>query len=133
MNFRKSMLLSGVLFALIAVVAGAFGSHGLKSIITATQLDIYKTANTYQFYHAFAIMFVSILNQDKVNKLLLWSFRFFVIGIILFSGSLYLLSVREVLGISSSIGAITPFGGLFFITGWILLFIFGFTKNEIQG
>jgi len=130
MNYNEKMLRSGAVLACIAVIAGAFGSHGLKKIINSESLEIYKTANTYQFFHSFAILFISLLSAGNSQKLLNWAYYLFIIGIFLFSGSLYLLSVREVLGIPNAIGAITPFGGLCFISAWICLIIFSLKRNN---
>ncbi len=115
---NKNFLTAGALFAAVAVICGAFGAHFLKTKLSAEGLQTFETAVRYQFYHAFALLVTGILYKEFSNKLLKWAGNLFIAGIILFSGSLYILC-----GVQSLkwIGAITPFGGLCFITGWILL------------
>ncbi|MCI0920304.1 DUF423 domain-containing protein [Sphingobacterium rhinopitheci] len=121
---NKQIILTASLFGLIAVVLGAFGAHGLEGKISEYHLGTWKTANEYQFYHTFALLFLSTFSRAKSQSIRV-SFIAFTIGIILFSGSLYLLSVRSLLGIESVsiLGPITPLGGLCFMIGWIGLFI----------
>ena len=92
--------------------------ESLKEKLSPESLQIFETGVRYQFYHAFALLAVGILYKDFPGKLLQWAGTLFICGIILFSGSLYVLC-----GVQSMkwIGAITPFGGLCFIAGWILL------------
>ncbi len=115
---NKNFLTAGALLAAVAVICGAFGAHFLKTKLSAEGLQTFETAVRYQFYHAFALLVTGILYKEFSNKLLKWAGNLFIAGIILFSGSLYILC-----GVQSLkwIGAITPFGGLCFITGWILL------------
>ncbi|MEO6730128.1 MAG: DUF423 domain-containing protein [Ferruginibacter sp.] len=107
----------------IAVAAGAFGAHALKKILTDKYLAIFETAVRYQFYHVFALVAVAILFKEFPNAYLLWSGRLFCYGILIFSGSLYLLTLLEAMGQQGFkwLGAITPLGGLCLIAGWILL------------
>jgi len=120
---NKRIILTGTLFGLLGVVLGAFGAHGLEGKISEASLDNYKTAVSYQFYHTFAILYLSTFSRAK-NGLINFSFLAFTVGILLFSGSLYLLSTREITHFSSSIlGPVTPLGGLCFVLGWISLFI----------
>ena len=114
----------------LAVAIGAFGAHGLKPLLSAYHLDIFKTANFYHFIHGLAlfitIILSVILNQTKILK----AFIFFIVGILLFSGSLYTLALQSVFeNIPGWMGAITPFGGLSFIIGWVLLGYFG-SRNK---
>jgi len=117
---NRKFLMAGALFAALAVICGAFGAHFLKTILTAESLQTFETAVRYQFYHAFALVAVGVLYIKYPWKLLQWAGYLFIAGIILFSGSLYVLC-----GLPSMkwIGAVTPIGGLCFITGWILLAI----------
>lgn len=95
----------------LAVVAGAFGAHALTNNLTSTSLEVWKTAVFYQFIHVLAIL---ALNGNTWTKLC-W-----LIGIFLFSGSLYALSTSTLHGLAISwLGPITPLGGLFFILGWL--------------
>ncbi len=120
---NKRIILIATLFGLTGVILGAFGAHGLEGKVSAISLDNWKTAVSYQFYHTFAILYLSTFSRAK-NSLINFSFIAFSLGIILFSGSLYLLATREISGLSVSfLGPITPLGGLFFILGWISLFI----------
>ena len=120
---NKRIILIGALFGITGVILGAFGAHGLEGKVSATSLDNWKTAVSYQFYHTFAILYLSTFSRAK-NGLINFSFISFALGIILFSGSLYFLATREITQLSASfLGPITPLGGLFFILGWIGLFI----------
>ena len=115
---NRNFLMAGALLAAVAVICGAFGAHFLKTKLTAESLQTFETAVRYQFYHAFALLAAGILYASFPGKLLKWAGYLFISGIILFSGSLYVLC-----GLSAMkwIGAITPIGGLCFIAGWILL------------
>ena len=121
---NKQIILTASFFGVIAVILGAFGAHGLEGKISDYHIDTWKTANQYHFYHTFALLFLSTFSRAKSQSIRV-SFIFFTIGILLFSGSLYLLSVRELLGITkiAILGPITPLGGLCFIIGWIGLFV----------
>lgn len=111
------LIVSGISGAL-SVAIGAFGAHGLKAFLEANnRLETFETAVKYQFYHTFALMFVGLLMSQFANKSLQLAGGFFIIGILIFSGSLYLLCA---IGIKW-LGAITPIGGLFFIAGWLML------------
>lgn len=107
-----------------AVILGAFGAHQLAEAITPEQLHSWQTGVQYQFYHTFAIFIAAILgrylNKKKV-RLAIW---FFIAGTLLFSGSLYLLSTADLLGIPDFrgvLGPVTPLGGISLIIGWGLL------------
>lgn len=122
---RKFLILAAI-FGLTAVILGAFGAHVLKAVLTEAQLESYKTGVQYQFYHTFALLATVILNRRSSSRRLKTACWLFVAGIICFSGSIYLLALRDVLGISSFtglIGPITPFGGLLFIGGWLTLLL----------
>ncbi len=121
---NKQIILTASFFGLIAVILGAFGAHGLEGKISEYHIDTWKTANQYHFYHTFALLFLSTFSRAKSQSIRI-SYIFFTIGIFLFSGSLYLLSVRSLLGIENItiLGPITPLGGLCFMIGWIGLFV----------
>ena len=107
------------LLMFLAVALGAFGAHALKTHLTEYYLDVYKTGVLYHFIHALGIFiaaWVSFQTQDPKAQYAAFSF---LTGILLFSGSLYLLSVSGI----KWLGAITPLGGLSFLAGWILLFL----------
>ena len=115
----KSILTIAAISGLLAVALGAFGAHGLKAIISPEMLDVYKTGVQYQFYHTFALLAVGILMNFNQSKALKWSATLFVIGMILFSGSLYVLAISGV----KALGMITPFGGVTWIAAWFLLIV----------
>lgn len=121
---NKRIILTAALFGALAVILGAFGAHGLKNIVAANQLETWQKGVEYQFYHTFAILYLSTFARYK-NKLIGLSFVFFSIGIVLFSGSLYLLAIKDAYGLSFAqfLGPVTPIGGLCFIIGWIFLFL----------
>lgn len=128
---RKFLIVSSA-SGLLCVVLGAFGAHGLKALIAAEQLAAYETAVRYQFFHTFALMAVSLLLTKEVppDAGLKRAGYAFIIGIILFCGSLYLLSTRSLIGIEMRwLGPVTPIGGGFFIIGWLMLFIYAL-KNK---
>jgi len=117
---KKQILIWASIFGLIAVVLGAFGAHSLKEIVSANMLNTWQTGVQYQFYHTFALLFLSALSDSKPKYIKL-SFYSFVIGILLFSGSLYLITLKDFLGAPwlKYVGPITPIGGLFFMVGWL--------------
>lgn len=122
---HKIFLFIGTLLAGMAVILGAFGAHGLKKIVGPETVNTYQTGVQYQMYHAFALILVAILYERWQSNLLNFAGIFFIAGIVLFSGSLYLLASLKAMnkvGVSG-IGMITPIGGLLFIAGWVLLLI----------
>jgi|KBSSwiS6_1023812.scaffolds.fasta_scaffold01506_4 uncharacterized membrane protein YgdD (TMEM256/DUF423 family) len=120
---RKSFLLAGIFFAGLAVALGAFGAHGLKKIVEEQTVDVFKTGVQYQFYHALALIVTSILSQRITLKEINWAGNLFIAGIILFSGSLYAITVFKAMSseVPKFIGPVTPLGGLLFIAGWLVL------------
>jgi len=122
---NKMYFIIAALLGAVAVILGAFGAHGLKGRMNTDAFEIFETAVKYQFYHVFALLAVAIATQFIPGNLINWSGRFFIAGIILFSGSLYLLSYFKMAGNDQMnwLGAVTPFGGLCFITGWVLMAI----------
>jgi uncharacterized membrane protein YgdD (TMEM256/DUF423 family) len=126
-GFLKTAALLGAL----SVALGAFAAHGLKGSVSPQALEIFETSVKYQFYHVFGLLAVGIIYKEFSSKILVWAGRLFIAGIILFCGSLYILTATIASGEASFnwIGAITPFGGLCFILGWIFLFL-GFRKKQ---
>jgi len=118
----NKFLFAGAVFGLLAVIIGAFGAHGLEKILSEHAMQRYHTGVEYQFYHVAALLSVGVLaSQHKNTPLSLkLSGIFFIVGIVLFSGSLYLYAYTQI----STLGMITPFGGLSFIGGWISLIIY---------
>ena len=118
----KVGLISGSVFSMLSVILGAFGAHYLKNTLSEYSLSIFQTGVFYQFVHSIGILFIALLSHslDNINfNLSIW---FFISGIFLFSGSLYLLALTDV----KWLGAITPIGGMFFILGWFTLIIKSF-------
>lgn len=109
---------------MLAVILGAFGAHKLKEILSADDIAVYETGIRYQFYHTFALLAVGILLYLKPSSLLNKSGYAFAIGVLLFSGSIYGLSLRNLSEVNLNwLGPITPIGGLFLILGWLLLLL----------
>ncbi|MGG1398833.1 DUF423 domain-containing protein [Bacillus salipaludis] len=116
----KAFIIVGAINAFLAVALGAFGAHGLKNKLDAHYLEIWKTGVTYQMFHAIGILVVGLLLAKVADSsLFTWSGWLMLIGIIFFSGSLYVLSVTKI-GI---LGAITPIGGVCFLAAWILVIV----------
>lgn len=125
-------LLTASLILLLAVVLGAFGAHGLRDRVDAQALANWKTGVEYQFYHGLALLFLALAGDRIRAASLVWARRAFMLGIIGFCGSLYLLATRTVLGTESLtpfLGPITPIGGLLFIVGWALLALAALRKS----
>jgi uncharacterized membrane protein YgdD (TMEM256/DUF423 family) len=117
----RTFLFFGCLFGFLGVAFGAFGAHALKSRLSADMLTVFETGVRYQMYHAFAILIVAAaIGRIGDANLLVLAGWFFVAGVLLFSGSLYALSLSGV-GI---LGAVTPVGGLLFLIGWACLGLF---------
>ena len=117
----KSGFITASIAGATAVIFGAFGAHALKELLAPESLAVWKTAVEYQFYHTFAILAVSLSAGTIGERHATMITRLFYGGIILFSGSLYILSTRELSGLqwASFLGPVTPIGGLLFISGWI--------------
>jgi uncharacterized membrane protein YgdD (TMEM256/DUF423 family) len=131
---HRWFLITASLIGALSVALGAFAAHSLRQILPADTVAIFETGVRYQFYHAFALLVVAVLYEKYPGPLLQWAGNCFQIGIILFSGSLYLLTAlkaTEAVGISK-IGILTPFGGLFFIAGWILMVIAFIKKGPVN-
>ena len=128
---QKIFLISGALLGGLAVLLGAFGAHVLKAKLSPESLQIFETGVRYQFYHALALLLVALLSEKMNSSAMNYSGYFFIAGVILFSGSIYLLATREILGIDSwksFLGPITPLGGLCFVSGWVLLLLAALKK-----
>jgi uncharacterized membrane protein YgdD (TMEM256/DUF423 family) len=115
MDARKTLAIAGALLAL-ATVLGAFGAHALKAHLPADKLQVYETAVRYHFLHSLGLLAIGILLRSMDGELLRWSAILVLAGVILFSGSLYLLTF----GAPRFLGVVTPIGGLALIGGWIL-------------
>jgi len=131
---HKGFLRTGAIAALLAVVLGAFAAHTLKGTISDHAVASFETGARYQFYHAFALLITGILFKEFKFSTTVWAGRFFILGIILFSGSLYCLTAVQaaVKPGYGWVGAITPIGGLCFLAGWFLLFLSFFKKQSTK-
>lgn len=116
---RSTLFVLGAALAAVGVAAGAFGAHALASRVTPERLETFDTAVRYQLIHALGLLAVALLGDD--SRQAAWAGILFIVGIALFSGSLYLLVLTGV----RAFGAITPLGGVAFIAGWVLLAIAG--------
>lgn len=114
---ERMFFVVGALSAFMGVAAGAFGAHGLKSHLSAEMLSVFEVGVRYQMYHAFALIAAAWAQAKWPSVLVTTGGWLFVVGTILFSGSLYLLSVTGI----RWLGMITPLGGLAFLAGWICL------------
>lgn len=122
--------IAAILLAL-AVMFGAFGAHSLKDKISDYNLEVYDKAVFYQFIHALGMLFIGVFFAERNIKIFNLSAVFLFLGIVFFSGSLYLLAIREIsftANIANILGPVTPIGGLCFMVGWFLLAI-GITRN----
>lgn len=122
---QRTYLIVAAILGGLSVILGAFGAHGIKPVVSADVFQVYQTAVTYQFYHVFALLAVGILFRWYPNKLMSLAGLFFIIGVVLFCGSLYLITAMMHGGktVSPGVGIVTPIGGLFFIAGWILMLL----------
>jgi uncharacterized membrane protein YgdD (TMEM256/DUF423 family) len=120
---HKNYLSIACFLGALTVAMGAFGAHALKALVDEHALSVYDTAVRYQFFHVLALALSALIFQSKPNKWVKLSGLFFLLGILFFSGSLYLLTYKAMIASDGYVwaGPITPVGGLFFITGWILL------------
>ncbi|MDB6048324.1 MAG: hypothetical protein JWR17_1070 [Pseudomonas sp.] len=113
----RGFLMLAAFFGFTGVALGAFAAHGLKNRLSAEYLAIFHTGVLYQLIHTLALLAVALIAVQIPGRLVTWAGISFVIGIVLFSGSLYALTLTGV----SKLGIITPFGGLAFLIGWALL------------
>lgn len=128
---HKGFLKTAFILAALSVALGAFAAHGLKNYVSNNALATFDIAVRYQFYHVFALMVTAILYKEFAGTSIKIAGWLFLTGIVLFSGSLYVLAMQQAAvqpGLKW-IGAITPFGGLCFIAGWLFLFGSLFKKS----
>ena len=106
------------LFMAVGIALGAFGAHALRAKLTGSQMDIYKTASFYHLIHALGLFVVAWVSAQTQDPKILWAGVMMILGIVLFSGSLYALSITGL----KWLGAITPLGGICFIISWLIIF-----------
>lgn len=113
----------------IAIVLGAFGAHALKKVLTDSQLNSFEVGVRYQMYHALFLLLIANLNFLAIKEKTIIMYLV-IVGVLLFSGSIFLLSTSVITKIKTSIlGPLTPIGGLFLIASWIYLFYIAVVKN----
>lgn len=118
----------GAFNAFIAVAAGAFAAHGLKEILSAEYISTFKTAADYQMMHGIGMMLIGLLNRQQVTRYNIMAAFIMLAGIILFSGSLYLLTLTGI----KWLGIVTPFGGTCFLVAWLMLCLVNFRIYLLQ-
>jgi uncharacterized membrane protein YgdD (TMEM256/DUF423 family) len=128
---NKKILITAAIFGLLSVVLGAFGAHGLKSLISLESLQSFETGVRYQMYHALLLLFTGMTSYVSLkHKNII--FYLILIGILLFSGSIYGLATNELTGFDfKTIAFVTPMGGLLLILSWIILLI-SFIKHKFE-
>jgi len=129
---NRNFLAVGALFAALSVALGAFAAHSLRSVLPAEAVAVFETGVRYQFFHGFALLIIGIAPEKFSGKWISRAGDCFIAGIVLFSGSLYTLTILRLLNTTSAIkyvGIITPFGGLFFIAGWVFFFFAALKKR----
>ena len=114
---------AGAILGILAVILGAFGAHALKKMLDLQQLNTFETGVRYQMYHALFLLFLGLVpGLTEGKKKVIYCFILF--GVILFSGSIYLLATNSLTAFDFNvIGFVTPIGGLLLIIGWVLLFL----------
>src|SRR5262245_8606336 len=121
----RTFLLIGSVLGFLGVTFGAFGAHALRSRLSPEMLGVFETGVRYQMYHALAVLIVAAaIGHIGASRLLVIAGWLFVSGVVLFSGSLYALTLTGV----GTLGAITPIGGLLFLAGWACLVLFALAK-----
>ena len=125
MATSKLFLLFGAALGGTAVAMGAFGAHALRKVLSAEMLSVYQTGVLYQMVHGLALLAVGLIVRHYEVSAIVWAGWLLFAGALFFSGSLYVLSMTSI----RYVGLLTPLGGLFFIGGWLLLFIGIFRKT----
>ena len=120
---NKRIVLTSAWLLLTAIILGAFGAHGLKTLVTAEKIQTFEVGVRYQFFIALTLLVIG-LNADRIPFMLTWTFRLMVLGVLIFSGSIYLLALSEVLSLPTSfIGPLTPLGGVGMIAGCMVFIV----------
>jgi uncharacterized membrane protein YgdD (TMEM256/DUF423 family) len=122
---NRNFLSIAALLGALCVVLGAFAAHKLREIVSPEAVAVFETGVRYQFYHVFALLMVALLSEKFNNKWMIWAGNCFITGIVLFSGSLYMLTALKIADNThlNYVGIATPIGGVFFIAGWFFLWI----------
>lgn len=126
----RKIITTAAFLGMTAIILGAFGAHALKKVLNLDQLNTFETGVKYQMYHALFLLFVGLSQTiaEKTKKII---FYCIVVGVLFFSGSIYLLATNNLTAFDfRKIGFITPIGGLLLIVGWIWLFIDFYKKKR---
>jgi uncharacterized membrane protein YgdD (TMEM256/DUF423 family) len=129
---HKSFLSIAAILGALSVALGAFAAHGLRDRVPPDAVAIFETAVRYQFYHVFGLLFIGVLSEKFSSRWLLWAGNCFIMGIIFFCGSLYIMTAMKGAEVAPMklIGIATPVGGVFFIAGWVFLAIALITSDK---
>jgi uncharacterized membrane protein YgdD (TMEM256/DUF423 family) len=129
---HRGILIIGSLLSALAVALGAFGAHGLENLLSYDELRSYRTGIQYHFYHTGALLITGLLWRKIPVSAVLWSSRFFTLGVALFSGSLYTITYMKTMAVTAPTWFffLTPIGGVCFILGW---FVLGWGINKGKG
>ena len=125
----RKIISTGAVLGMIAIILGAFGAHALKKVLSIEELSTFETGVRYQMYHAFFLLFIGMINElsQKAKKII---YNLVVFGVLLFSGSIYVLATNSLTSFDFKIiGFITPIGGLLLILAWVVL-LFHFIKKK---
>ena len=137
---RKVLIATGV-FGMLSVIIGAWSAHGIQQFIPSAdpeqiqKIASFKTGVQYQFFHTFLLLFLSLIHYKKWTANLDWVYRLTIIGVVLFSGSIYLLALKNELGltgITGVLGPITPIGGLTLLSAWAILFLYAIKMKKFK-
>jgi uncharacterized membrane protein YgdD (TMEM256/DUF423 family) len=122
---NRNFLSVAALLGALSVALGAFAAHKLKTMVGPETVAIFETGVRYQFYHVFALLFVAFLSEKIHNKWMIWAGNCFIMGIVFFCGSLYALTALTIAENThrTLAGIATPIGGVFFIAGWVFLYL----------
>ncbi len=127
---ERKIILTAAFLGVLAIILGAFGAHALKAVLSAEQLTSFETGVRYQMYHAFFLFFVASRKELSLKALKV-IYNLVLTGVLFFSGSIYLLTTKNVTSVDFKIiGFVTPIGGLLLIFAWIVLFVTIFKKNS---
>ena len=138
---QRKVLITTAVFGMLSVVIGAWSAHGIQAFIPAAdpkqiqKIASFKTGVQYQFFHTFLLLFLSLIHYKKWTAKLEWVYRLTIIGVVLFSGSIYLLALRNELGlngITGVLGPITPIGGLTLMSAWAILFLYAIKMKKFK-
>ena len=127
----KTFIVTGAFYGVIGVLLGAMASHALKSVLPENLLMSFNTGVRYQMYHAITLLAIAPILPYLKDKLVGWIYCLFTLGILFFSGSIYLLSVGPIFSLNMNwLGPITPIGGILLITAWFLIILAAILKKK---